>query len=30
MKDKKYIPRPLYFSKIEPFIGAGLIKVLTG
>jgi predicted AAA+ superfamily ATPase len=30
MKDKKYIPRPLYFNKIEPFIGPGLIKVLTG
>jgi uncharacterized protein len=30
MKNKKYIPRPLYFNKIEPFIGSGLIKVLTG
>ena len=30
MKNKKYIPRPLYFDKIEPFIGTGLIKVLTG
>jgi len=30
MTDKKYIPRPLYFDKIEPFIGSGLIKVLTG
>ena len=30
MIDKKYIPRPLYFNKIEPFIGSGLIKVLTG
>ena len=30
MIDKKYIPRPSYFNKIEPFIGAGLIKVLTG
>lgn len=30
MKDKKYIPRALYFNKIEPFIGTGLIKVLTG
>ncbi len=30
MSDKKYIPRPLYFNKIEPFIGSGLIKVLTG
>jgi len=26
----KYIPRPLYFNKIEPFIDTGLIKVLTG
>jgi hypothetical protein len=30
MNNKKYIPRPLYFNKIEPFIGTGLIKVLTG
>ncbi len=30
MPGKKYIPRPLYFNKIEPFIGSGLIKVLTG
>ena len=30
MSDKKYISRPLYFNKIEPFIGTGLIKVLTG
>lgn len=30
MSGKKYIPRPLYFNKIEPFIGSGLIKVLTG
>ena len=30
MKTIKYIPRPLYFNKIEPFIGSGLIKVLTG
>lgn len=30
MNNKKYIPRPLYFNKIEPFIGSGLIKVLTG
>ncbi len=30
MKDEKHIPRPLYFNKIEPFIGTGLIKVLTG
>ena len=26
----KYIPRPLYLNKIEPFIGSTLIKVLTG
>lgn len=25
-----YISRPVYFNKIEPFIGSGLIKVLTG
>jgi predicted AAA+ superfamily ATPase len=25
-----YFPRPLYFNKVEPFIGSGLIKVLTG
>jgi len=30
MKNTKYIPRPLYFNKIEPFIGTGMIKVLTG
>ena len=30
MTGKKYIPRPLYFNKIEPFIGSDLIKVLTG
>jgi predicted AAA+ superfamily ATPase len=30
VSNKKYIPRPLYFNKIEPFIGSGLIKVLTG
>jgi len=30
MNNKKYIPRPLYFNKIEPFIDTGLIKVLTG
>lgn len=27
---KKYIKRNLYLNKIEPFIGSGLIKVLTG
>lgn len=26
----KYIPRPDYLGKISPFIGKGLIKVLTG
>ena len=30
MDNKKYIPRPLYFNKIEPYINTGLIKVLTG
>lgn len=30
MNNKNHIPRPLYFNKIEPFIGTGLIKVLTG
>lgn len=30
MKNGKYILRPLYFDKIEPFINTGLIKVLTG
>jgi predicted AAA+ superfamily ATPase len=30
MSNKKYINRPLYFNKIEPFIGSNLIKVLTG
>lgn len=30
MTTKKYIPRPLYFNRIEPYIGTGLIKVLTG
>ena len=30
MIQKFYIPRPLYFNKIEPFIDSGLIKVLTG
>jgi len=26
----KYIARNLYFNRIEPFIGSGLIKLLTG
>ena len=30
MAKKKYIKRNLYFNQIEPFIGSGLIKVLTG
>ena len=30
MISNKYIPRQLYFNKIEPFIGSGLIIVLTG
>lgn len=30
MNDKKYISRPLYLNKIEPFIGSKLIKVFTG
>ncbi len=30
MNTVKYIPRPLYLNKIEPFIGSKLIKVLTG
>lgn len=30
MSKKKYIKRNLYFNQIEPFIGSGLIKVLTG
>lgn len=30
MIGKKYIARKLYFNQIEPFIGKGLIKVLTG
>jgi predicted AAA+ superfamily ATPase len=30
MSSKKYISRPLYLNKIEPFIGTKLIKVLTG
>lgn len=27
---KKYIPRPLYTKRIEPFIDKQLIKVITG
>lgn len=27
---KSYIPRPLYYKRIEPFIGTQLIKVLVG
>lgn len=30
MNPVNYIPRPLYQNKIEPFIGPGLIKVITG
>ena len=30
MTKRKYIERNLYFNQIEPFIGSGLIKVLTG
>lgn len=30
MSERKYIPRRLYFDRIEPFIDSGLIKVLTG
>ena len=30
MNKKKYIKRNLYFNQIEPFIGTGLIKVITG
>jgi len=25
MSEKKHISRPLYFNKIKPFIGTGLI-----
>jgi len=30
MNKKKYIKRNLYFNQIEPFIGTGLIKVISG
>lgn len=30
MKERSFIPRNHYFNQIEPFIGKGLIKVLTG
>ena len=30
MKKTNYIPRDLYFNQIEPYIGSGLIKVITG
>jgi predicted AAA+ superfamily ATPase len=30
VSDNKYIPRNLYFKRIEPFIGSGLIKFITG
>jgi hypothetical protein len=30
MKKADYIPRDLYFNQIEPYIGSGLIKVITG
>ena len=30
MQNRNYIPRYLYYARIEPFIGKGLIKVLTG
>lgn len=30
MRDRSFIPRNLYYNQIEPFIGKGLIKVLTG
>lgn len=30
MNMKKYIPRPLYTKRIEPFIDKQLIKVITG
>jgi predicted AAA+ superfamily ATPase len=30
MRNRNYFPRDLYFSQIEPFVGKGLIKVLTG
>jgi predicted AAA+ superfamily ATPase len=30
MTKVNYIPRNLYFNQIEPYIGSGLIKVITG
>ncbi len=30
MRINNYIPRPNYFSQIEPYIGDSLIKVITG
>ena len=30
MTKGNYIPRDLYFNRIEPYIGSGLIKVITG
>jgi predicted AAA+ superfamily ATPase len=30
VRNRNYLPRDLYFSQIEPFVGKGLIKVLTG
>jgi predicted AAA+ superfamily ATPase len=30
MQNRSYIPRNLYYDHIEPFIGKGVIKVLTG
>jgi len=30
MSNSEYIPRPLYFNRIEPYIGKHLIKFLTG
>jgi len=30
MRNRNYLPRDLYFNQIKPFIGIGLIKVLTG
>ncbi len=30
MNHINYIPRDLYFNRIEPYIGSGLIKFLTG
>jgi predicted AAA+ superfamily ATPase len=30
MRDRNFIPRNMYYNQIEPFIGKGMIKVLTG